>query len=200
MTVACNKTKDKLPKEIKIADSLFNAKNYEDAKKIYDKIFDSQPENKYLERRLSKIDSFLELDRKNAHYNEVLKIADSLFDNRLYADAIYVYEDASDLRPKELYPLQKLEEINEILNDNFENPDDPYHIVVGCFAVESNAIRLRNKLQDEGFNAQFISRKNGTMKAVTYTSHPDIHDAYNNLNQAKRVVHEDSWVLYYLFE
>jgi len=200
LLVSCNKSKEKFPVEIKKADSLFNSKNYEEAKELYNKVFESQPENKYLEKRISKIDSILKFDKNNAHYNEVLKIADSLFENKLYEDAIYAYESAAILKPDDLYPVEKMEEIDTILKGSEEKIDEPYHIIVGCFAVESNAIRLRNKLQDEGYNAHFITRKNGTMKAVTYTSHPDIHDAYNNLNKAKKEVHKDAWVLYYIFE
>lgn len=200
LLTSCHKTNEKQPKEIKKADSLFNNKDYESAKQIYDSFYLSNPDNEHVIKQLKVVDSILELDRKNAHYNEIIKIADSLFDNRKYEEAYYVYESAANLKPQDFFSVERIEEIEAILYSSSEYIEEPYHIIVGSFAVEANAIRLRNKLQDDGYNAQFIPRKNGTMKAVTFTSHPNIHDAYNNLNKAKKVVHEDAWVLYNLFE
>lgn len=199
LLISCNKTKVKQPKEIKKADSLFNSKNYEKAKGIYNRYYESNPNNDYVKKQIKVVDSLLNLDRKNAQYKEIIKIADSLFNNNLFSEAEYVYQEASIVFPLENYPIDQISFIQNIQNNQTELADKPYHIILGSFKVEENAARLQKKLEDEGFNSQFVPRKNGTMKAVTYTSHPDIHDAWNNLKDVQNNVHEDAWVLYYIF-
>ncbi len=196
---SCNKTEKKLPNEMIKADSLFNSANYEEAKLLYDSLYESNPDNLELEKKISEVDSMLNLNKKNIQYQEILKIADSLFQNKLFEDAEYVYLEASLILPNSDYPIDKINEIRDILSPYSGSPDNTYHIIVGCFEVEDNAFRLRDKLVNEGFESRLIPRENGTMNAVTYTAHPDIHDAFNNLNRVKRNIHQDAWVLRYVF-
>lgn len=199
LLVSCNKTNKKQPKEIKKADSLFNSKDYESAKEIYDNYKLSNPKNSYVKKQVRVVDSLLKLERKYAQYNEIIKIADSLFNNNLFGEAEYVYQEASIILPLENYPLDQINIIQNLENNQTALADKHYHIIVGSFEVNENAMRLQSQLQKEGFNSQFIPRHNGTMKAVTYTSHPDIHDAWNNLKYVKNNVHEDAWVLRHSF-
>lgn len=196
---SCNKTEKKFSNEMIKADSLFNSANYEEAKLLYDKLYKSRPTNLELGKKISEVDSMRNLNRKNIQYQEILKIADSLFANKLFEEAEYVYQEASMILPNSNYPMDKINEIRDILSPYSGSLENTYHIIVGCFKVEDNAFRLKDKLVNEGFKSRFIPRRNGTMNAVTYTSHPDIHDAFNNLNRVKRNVHQDAWVLRHVF-
>lgn len=197
---SCNKTDKKFSREMNRADSLSNSANYKEAKELYQKIYRENPDNKDIEIKINKVDSLLKLNRSVIQYQEIIKIADSLFNNSLFDEAEYAYQEASMILPEEYYPIDKIAEIRDIQNPYSDSIENTYHLIVGCFEVEENALRLQKKLLANGFESRFISRKNGTMKAVTYTSHPDIHDAYNNLNRVQRNVQRDTWVLRHNFE
>lgn len=197
---SCNKADKKFSREMNKADSLSSSANYEEAKELYQKIYNENPDKKDIELKISKVDSLLKLNRSIIQYQEIIKIADSLFNNGLFDEAEYAYQEASMVLPEEYYPVDKIEEIRDIQNPYSDSKDNTYHLIVGCFEVEGNAIGMQEKLLAKGFDSRFISRKNGSMKAVTYTSHPDIHDAYNNLNRVQRNVHKDAWVLRHNFE
>ena len=197
---SCNKTEKKFSREMNRADSLSNSANYEEAKELYQKIYRENPDIKDIELKISKVDSLLKFHRSTVQYNEIIKIADSLFNKGLFDEAEYAYQEASLVLPEEYYPVNKIKEIRDIQNPHSGTSENIYHLIVGCFEVEENADGLREELQAKGFDSRFISRKNGTLKAVTYTSHTDIHDANNNLKRVQRNVHNDAWVLRHNFE
>ncbi len=200
LVLTCKKAVNKDLKDVNKADSLVTSANYEEALELYNKIYEKNPEDKELASKINKVDSLLVLKRKTIQYQEIIKIADSLFNINELDQAEYVYQEASLILPEELYPLDKIKEIGDIQNPHASPNENPYHLVVGVFEMEDNAQGLRERLLAEGYDSRFIPRENGTMKAVTYTSHPDIHDAYNNLARTKRDIHEDAWVLSHVFK
>lgn len=182
-----------------VADSLFNEKDYKEAKYLYEQLYEANPDNELIEKKITEVDSLLVLNRKLIQYKEFIKIADSLFNINEIMEAEYVYEEAALILPDAFHPKDRIEEIKNMQNENITSSDNSYHLIVGCFAVKDNAIRLREKLVSQGLDAHLIPRKNGTMNAVTYTSHPNIHDAYNHLNSVRRNIHKDTWVLRDMF-
>lgn len=199
LLISCNKSKKKLTKKMIVADSLLNEKDYKEAKYLYEQLREANPDNELIEKKITEVDSLLVLNRKFIQYQEFIKIADSLFNNNEIMEAEYVYQEAALVLPDAFYPKDKIEEIKNMQNEKVISSDNSYHLIVGCFAVKDNAIRLREKLVSQGLDAHLIPRENGTMNAVAYTTHPDIHDAYNHLNSIRRNIHKDTWVLRYMF-
>ena len=54
-------------------------------------------------------------DKSNEGYSEAISNADMLFDQNKYDEAKTHYSKALELKPKQKYPAQKIEEINKIL-------------------------------------------------------------------------------------
>ena len=70
-----------------------------------------------------------------------------------------------------------------------------YHVVVGVFADQSKAERLKQKMIADGNESQILPRPNN-LQAVTFGSYDNIHLAFNFLEFVKNDINKDAWVLY----
>ena len=70
----------------------------------------------------------------------------------------------------------------------------PYHVVAGCFGVESNATRLNRKLRDKGFDSQLPGLYNG-LHVVSYGSFNSKAEARQLLSRVKREENSSAWIL-----
>lgn len=195
---SCNfKANKEYKKAIESADAAFNGKKYKEAKTFYAKALDFKPEEKYPKDKMAEIDGIISKMQEEA-YKKQIKSADDLLAAKKYTDAKSAYEKASKMKPKEAYPKTKINEINVILAElkkQEEYNKYPYHIVVGCFQVASNAERLNKKLLAEGHKSRIIKIANGRFDAVTVASFPTLKDSYNQLNKAKSEFTEEAWVM-----
>ena len=63
-------------------------------------------------------------NKSDEGYNEAISKADMLFEQNKYEEASNYYSKALELKPKQKYPAQKIEEINKILD--LKKVDDQY--------------------------------------------------------------------------
>ncbi len=110
-------TDDNYNKIIKDADRLFDEKNYSNAKLTYQKASNIKPLEQKPKERISVIDKLLaDAVTTNKEYKSAINNADILYNKKKYEDAKLFYQQASNLRPEEVYPKNKIIEINNIIN------------------------------------------------------------------------------------
>ncbi len=118
------------------ADKLFNQKQFSEAKLAYSEALSAKPEESYPVEMIAKIDSTenanliaqqkaaadeearlkaLEQQKENS-YNEAITKADGFFQAQNYPNATSEYKSALDIKPEEVYPQQKITEIEGILS------------------------------------------------------------------------------------
>ncbi len=104
------------------ADKNFNVKNYDKAKTFYKMALNLKPEEKYPQQRLSKLDSLSAIAQVQLkEYNKLVSDADEAVTKKNYSEAKKLYQKASDIRPFEVYPHDKIIAVNKevkVLNDN----------------------------------------------------------------------------------
>jgi len=108
---------------IRIADSFFGQKKYEDAKLNYNKALNYKPGEPYPKGQISKIDNILAQQEKarqeelakNREYDSYISQADKAFNAADYSNAKDYYQKALVVKPAELYPKQKISKIDEII-------------------------------------------------------------------------------------
>ncbi|MCF8368904.1 MAG: hypothetical protein K9G76_07655 [Bacteroidales bacterium] len=106
-------------KSIATGDIYFGNEEYENAKDAYEKALSIKPGAKYANDKIKEIESLLknEADGDEEAYAAAIKEADGLFALQNYAEAKLLYIKASNLKPKEGYPKEKIKEIEGLLND-----------------------------------------------------------------------------------
>lgn len=121
---------------ISSADSKFNAEDYQNAKSLYNEALGVKPNEQYPKDKLLEIKLMLDklaneeeeikltnnaLKQKQAQYEANIKKADELFNNKKYEDALVQYNLAAGIMPNEIYPKQRITEINQILAQIVQN-------------------------------------------------------------------------------
>lgn len=104
------------------ADKLFTSKDYAGSKTAYNEALGVKPNEGYPKTRISEIDKILanasaasaqkDIDAK---YKAAITLADGAFAKQDYLSAKSSYADASGIKPAEIYPKTKLEEIDKLL-------------------------------------------------------------------------------------
>ncbi len=107
------------------ADAQFNSGNYEAAKRLYEKAKSIKPLERYPADRIALLDKMAEdrtrnkeLARQaeiNNQYQATLVQAENLFKTNDYKGALEAYSRASTLKPNEIYPKQKITQINNTI-------------------------------------------------------------------------------------
>ncbi len=109
------------------ADAAFKAKDYNGAKGSYTEAQGIKPEEKYPADRIAECDRLLaELAKgKEAEqkYNDAIARGDKAFGAKDYENAKTAYNDALGVKPAEVYPKNKIYEIDKILADIAKNKD-----------------------------------------------------------------------------
>jgi tetratricopeptide (TPR) repeat protein len=99
------------------ADSKFVGENWNDAQKLYQKALTIKPSDQYASDQLQ-----LSIDKQKAEtnktlekqYAKILAKADEYFNTESWDDAAKLYTRASELKPYDQYPKDKLDEIKRI--------------------------------------------------------------------------------------
>ena len=112
------------------ADQNFNAKNYKESKAFYNQAIGVKPGEQYPKDKIKEIDLILEdlaqqqeeisitsnaQQQKLAQYNKLIALGDQAFDGKSYEDALAQYNAAASIMPSEMYPKQRITEINNLL-------------------------------------------------------------------------------------
>lgn len=98
------------------ADKLFNSKDFETALLAYQNASKILPSEKYPPQQIEKIEAILlEKQKLEEKYAQTISAGDQYFEAQQFADAKTEFQKANDLKPDEIYPRQKIEEIAVLL-------------------------------------------------------------------------------------
>ena len=119
---------DKYNNAIAYADDLFNTEKYIDSRNSYANASALKPDQNYPKERMAEIDKILaaqkvaaEQQAKNdEQYKNLIAQADVQFKAKDYARAKSGYEQATALKPNEIYPKQQIVTIDNILSKQAE--------------------------------------------------------------------------------
>ncbi len=199
LLVSCNKKDKKYKAFITTADSLYSNKEYEEAKTYFLKAEEVKPEIEYSSIKITKIDSILVALKLETKYQVAVTIADELFFNQSYDEAMIAYQSATQIIPGDPYVNKRMKDIEFLISQAEQITNNQYHVIIGSFSIKANAVKLHEKLLSEGCDSYIIPRFEGRFHAVTCASHSDVHSAFNYLGKAKNRYHKDSWVLKHAF-
>jgi tetratricopeptide (TPR) repeat protein len=121
---------------IKTADASFSSKDYKNALTAYQSALNLKPEMPYVKGKIDEINGILgEVAAKEAldkHYAEVISGADMALQAKDYDKALTGYQAASNLKPGESYPKQKISEV-EVAKEEIrkqEETDNKYNNII----------------------------------------------------------------------
>ncbi|WP_163707602.1 hypothetical protein [Mangrovibacterium lignilyticum] len=97
------------------ADDSFDRKQYTAAKPLYQEALTLIPTNERAQNRIAEIDRILALQDLEKQYSDLLAIADQAFAAKQYEPAKNNYQQASDLKPEEVYPKEQIQKIDQEL-------------------------------------------------------------------------------------
>ena len=176
---SCNNNKA-YDQEIKAADALFKKEQYLQSKTHYSKALTLKKGEAYPKDQIAKINTLL-TQIKNEQYNAKIKEADAFFNNKEYKRAKRAYLSASTTKPNENYPKQKINEIDALTAKSTVDKSKPYLVVVGSYAIESNAYAHQKKLNNQGFKSTVVKSVIGNY-LVSIKSFNTLTKSYNYLD------------------
>lgn len=104
--------------KIKEADAYLAKKDYINAKKRYEEALALKPDERYPKNKIQDINKILEnLTTQQIAYHKAIALSDSLFAIKDYQNALINYQNASKLNPLEIYPKEKIIEINNLIKN-----------------------------------------------------------------------------------
>jgi tetratricopeptide (TPR) repeat protein len=115
-------TLQKYQQAVERADRLFNGHSYREALEAYQQADSIKPDETYPNVQIGKINNILanleaKDQRKKAReqqYRQTIQKADQLFDAEDYQQARVEYKNASEIKPGETYPVERMEAIDQI--------------------------------------------------------------------------------------
>lgn len=136
-------------KNKKIADSLFNSRNFEKSIAFYDSLIISKPSQTYpIQKKKDAKDSIIEIKIEN-NYAYLINNGDIYYNNKNYDSAIVKYNTASKLRPTREYPISMLTKAKQ---QKINNDYADFIIKADAYLKNkdySNAMKYYEKAQKE---------------------------------------------------
>lgn len=80
-------------------------------------------------------------------------------------------------------------------NPEFSAESAQIFLVAGCYSSEANAKGMVDFLVDKGFDAAILDRTPGGLLRVIYGAYPSMKEASSELNQIKKGLNEEAWML-----
>lgn len=121
------------------ADNAFNDKDYEKAKEKYSAASTLKDYEEYPKQKLKEIDEALAaLAETEKAYNDAIAEADGLFNEKNYEGAIASYTKASEVKPDESYPKEKIEEANNLLAEQKAREEEYKGLIATADAAFDN--------------------------------------------------------------
>lgn len=112
------------------ADNSFASAKFPEAREHYTQLLKMKPEAVHPASRITEIDALIaNLEQQEAAYQAAITVADNAFDNKDYEQAMGSYKQASNLKPTEAHPKQRLEKTRAVVDflsmasDHFANQD-----------------------------------------------------------------------------
>ena len=110
------------------ADQYRDNDNFNDAIKVYNQAIKLKPLESYPKTQIEFVNDKiknLSKDKIRSEYEELIKNADILFNDKSYNDALQKYDEANEILPNEPYPIDKIREIKKLLIEK-ESKDNQY--------------------------------------------------------------------------
>ncbi|TVZ55471.1 tetratricopeptide repeat protein [Lutibacter sp. Hel_I_33_5] len=186
-----SKDKKAYKKEVVIADSLFKNNEFEIAKIYYENALKVNKSDSHAKNQLLKAEELIAI-KQNNKYDDLIKQADTLLENKEYEKAKKIYLEASKIKSNENNLTEKINSITKILD--IKN-SKPYHVIVGSYEIESNAYALQRKLKKQNTESTvFKSHQNNHL--VSIKSFNTLNQAYNHLYQMEEEYdfNPETWV------
>jgi hypothetical protein len=98
---------------VKQADAKFTAKDYAGAKSLYEQASGLKSTEQYPKDKIKECDEQLALAAKNKQYTDLIKQADAKFAAKDWSGAKAIYQQASDVKPEEQYPKDRMKACDE---------------------------------------------------------------------------------------
>ncbi len=104
---------------VSAGDRMLEAKEYEKARNKYQEALDLMPDKLYPRDQLHEIDKILlaSAETNQKTYNAIIIEADAHFEKQEYGQAKLKYQNALKYKPEEVYPTQKITEIEQLVSD-----------------------------------------------------------------------------------
>jgi len=98
------------------ADKFYNSKSYQNALLDYQKASSYKPDEQYPKDRIKELTTLLaEMKARDEAYKKSIAKADKLYDDAAYDPSKAEYQNASKIKPEEVYPINRIKEIDLIL-------------------------------------------------------------------------------------
>jgi len=121
------------------ANGQYDAKAWQQAKTIYQQAVALKTDEVFPKQRITEIDNLLaKMADENNKYQDAVASADALFNSSMWSEALAFYNQASTIKPDEIYPKQRIGEINRKLGDLKKNDADYAKLIVLADAAYSN--------------------------------------------------------------
>lgn len=181
---------------IAAADKDFNNKQYQQALNNYQKASGLKPNEQYPKQKISEINGLLAQAANAAaasgaiqnQYNSLIATADNNFNQKQYPVSRDNYVKASQIKPNEQYPKQRIAEIDKLLLASKAN-DDKYK---GYITIADKAFTAKqyNQAKDnyklalnikpaEQYPNQRIAEIDALLLAMASQKDKELNDAYN---------------------
>ncbi len=107
-------------KVLDVADQKFEAEDYEKARSLYERAIGMKPDDSYPPNQIRRIDDALAAlankNKANDEYSKYIDEGNQSFSSENYRKSLGAFQNALDLKPSAPYPQQKIDEINDILD------------------------------------------------------------------------------------
>jgi len=177
--------KNKFDQLIGEADEFYMSKNLESAKSKYQEALTIYPAESYPKGMIDKINTSLNALRgKDEVYKKAIADADDFFNSKDYINSIKEYENASNIKPEEQYPKQKIQEVNDLiakieadeLNYNLSVQKGEQYLTQKEYFLSKDEFEKANKLKpDEQYPKDKLAELSVVLKGQQ-----DIQDSYDN--------------------
>ena len=105
---------------VKTADHQLKNLSYENAKTTYNEALKLKPDEQYPKDQIASIDQKLQdiqaendrLNKQKKDYDDQIVIADKLYNEEKWQESTEAYKKAQEIKPDEVYPKQRIDEIN----------------------------------------------------------------------------------------
>lgn len=171
---------DQYNKTIAEADNAFKMPDYVSAKKSYQKALQILPSESYPKQKLAEIEDILkDVTNKNERdYNTKIQSGDKNFILKNYTQSKQDYQEALQIKPGEVYPTQRINNIDKILSEQTridadkKAKRDAYNIVIA---------KADDLYKSRQYDQSVISYK----EASSYL--PDEQYPYTRINDIKKI-------------
>lgn len=100
------------------ANSLFDAKNYQQARDMYSKAQNIFPDQAAPRNRIKEIDNIISAKQKDKMYNNYIASADKFLASKDYVQAKNAYQQALSVKPNDQYATRKISDIDNTVKEN----------------------------------------------------------------------------------